>query len=1001
MQDVLKILASTRSRPPWQKALAYNVKENDLRDNKQGDVRLFGIQLSKAAETAALEQMQLQILQQLDFRDRLDRHNRIPIAHKGTFQWIYASQNQLVNKNVKSFAEWLEGRDSLYWITGKPGSGKSTLMKFIVSDERTRTHLRVWSRGMELITASFYFWNSGSDVQMSLLGLLRTLLCDTLYACPSLIPDVFPSRWAQTSLVGEAVQPWTEEELLSAFSLTVARLAERCKICLFIDGLDEFSGRHEQLLQVVNHALSLKNVKICLASRPWPIFDDAYGRRANLMLQNLTFDDIKRYATANLCSSRGFEALRRSEPSYASQLVERIAEKAEGVYLWVSLVVDSLLKGMTNRDRILDLERRLEEIPGDLEELYQKILNSIESFYLGHASQLFQLVREGKGDFTALTLSFADGGETDALQAAIDPMSTEEKDERYEQMKFRLSSRCKGFLEIPTFIATECTTPNTNSPLEHEPANANPELMGTRSSVPSRPRLQFNYSREANHPGFSRLTWSDRERFRPRARLSSAREPLSFSSPTPFITREGERSIPYPTTTNEPFNMWEASEALNANRRPFGHSEQLPPLRYELLPQNLRNAGPISPREMEIEVSSEGIGTLQIGDQANRRTSTPPSQDEAERSHGQVRSEPFNVTNDNFSSFPDRKVAYLHRTARDFLEKPEVWYQIMSHSPADFVLYKAILGSLIYELKSLPRDARGAIAVSDCIHRTFQYSAYLEARGVPSTKWSIELEEVIRVAIEQCQKVWIESVRPDKTVMEIRKRGERGFYAAAAEYPLHSIVQQKLLNGMQILPEQEHRSLLDCAIADYAAYASLCDFSFGTSHPLPDIRFIRRLLESGEDPNQLYRGRTPWGCVLQEACKVSADDSIDTRLKSDLLSVWAEIVELFITHKANPYENRNAPNGNAIRAAFGRAMPDKSRQLELKLDKSKRRISRLGNFFLGGHSFKNTVDTMPLYRLRQLQKAQMPGLTHAEYYQQKPDEKSEPEPENALKPFIH
>src|ERR1700753_2524228 len=116
MQDVLKILKSTRSKPQWQKELAKNVKDNDLKEDKAGDVKLFSFQLSKAAETATLEQMQLKILQQLDFRDRLDRHNRIPVAHKETFQWIYASQSQLVNKNFKSFADWLECDDNLYWI---------------------------------------------------------------------------------------------------------------------------------------------------------------------------------------------------------------------------------------------------------------------------------------------------------------------------------------------------------------------------------------------------------------------------------------------------------------------------------------------------------------------------------------------------------------------------------------------------------------------------------------------------------------------------------------------------------------------------------------------------------------------------------------------------------------------------------------------------------------------------------------------------------------------
>jgi hypothetical protein len=56
---------------------------------------------------------------------------------------------------------------------------------------------------------------------------------------------------------------------------------------------------------------------------------------------------------------------------------------------------------------------------------------------------------------------------------------------------------------------------------------------------------------------------------------------------------------------------------------------------------------------------------------------------------------------------------------------------------------------------------------------------------------------------------------------------------------------------------------------------------------------------------------------------------------------------------------------------------------------------------LGSHSFKNTVDTMPLFRLRQLQKAQLPGITLAEHFRQSPDKKTKSPPQNNLKPFVH
>jgi hypothetical protein len=259
-----------------------------------------------------------------------------------------------------------------------------------------------------------------------------------------------------------------------------------------------------------------------------------------------------------------------------------------------------------------------------------------------------------------------------------------------------------------------------------------------------------------------------------------------------------------------------------------------------------------------------------------------------------LRSEPFHITNDSFALLANRKIAYLHRTARDFLEQSEIWNQILKNSSSEFVLYKAMLASMIRQLKCISNDAEGAITLSGIIHETLQYLSFLEKQGILSIEWTAEMAEVMRVAVAQCQSPWIEGLEMNKTITEIRKHGERAFLALAAEHPLHSFVHQKLLADVLILPDQEHRSLLDCVVADYAAYASLCDVSRSNDHPLPNFTLIQRLLGSGANPNQVYKDRTPWTCVLRDAWKISADESIELGRKTELLSFWADIVHEFI-----------------------------------------------------------------------------------------------------------
>jgi hypothetical protein len=114
---------------------------------------------------------------QLTFNDISIRENRIDPAFDKTFQWIFRSP-QSSNKPWSSFVDWLISPQHVYWITGKAGSGKSTLMKYIVHHQRTQDLLRICADKAgkkQLVSASFYFvecWitnpkNSGRHVTLS------------------------------------------------------------------------------------------------------------------------------------------------------------------------------------------------------------------------------------------------------------------------------------------------------------------------------------------------------------------------------------------------------------------------------------------------------------------------------------------------------------------------------------------------------------------------------------------------------------------------------------------------------------------------------------------------------------------------------------------------------------------------------------------------------------------------------------------------------------------
>ncbi|KAI9660993.1 MAG: hypothetical protein M1821_009320 [Bathelium mastoideum] len=895
LEDVKKALRSKTEHPTWQAKIVQDITAKDWKDNKAGDIYDFGIRLSQAAASVTKQQLELQILMQLSFRDRSDRHDRIAKAGANTFQWIYASQAALHGRKFSSFADWLKSNGKLYWITGKPGSGKSTLMKFINTDARTPQCLRAWSGGLPLITATFYFWNSGSESQMSQVGMLRGILYEALSQRPSLVSSAFPERWATSQHIGEDVHPWSISELLHAFDVLMEHSADAYKICLFIDGLDECSDSHDDLVSLITQYLPFQNVKFCLGSRPWPIFEDAFAQRPNLMLQDLTFDDIIRFANSKLCNSRGFQSLAACEPGYASRLTYRIAQKACGVFLWTSLVVDSLLTGLSNCDRISDLEKRLEETPDDLEELYEKMLKSIEKFYAGHVSQIFQLVREGNGNMTALMLSFADEeDENIAFKTLTNPIANGEKSMRYEIVKKRLNSRSKGFLEIPTEVASS-------------------------------------------------------------------------------ISEEGMPSL---------------GESMSANCTSYGHSNI--PSDYSIFPQQDVTetqanddslAGPKQEKKVgltDLTIDPVAVSLAKIARSVRKDVTGTQVSDIDIRHAAETRDIP--QIRDPWPVSPaDRKVTYLHRTARDFLQKPEVWSSILADSPEGFNSQKILMKSYILNLKTMNQSEENTTGITDCIYQILQYASSVEQRF--GTTLFAELDETMRVATSYCQSIEMRSAEQDAMMTETRLRGQSGFLTYAAKFGLQIFIQEKLENGISIFPGQGPQSILYHSVADYKTYASLSERS-GDVHqnPVPDLAFIRRRLNLGEDPNDAYNGKSPWEIAIQEACEIASKDDLSRKVRQSLLSHWSIIVEEFIKHGANPYANRNSPNGNAIRAAFGLDLPLRAKELEILLNRSQRRWNRLGKFLALKQSSKASTVAIPLFRLKQLENAQIPGHSFSEHY---------------------
>lgn len=396
----------------------------------------------------------IHILESLQYKRMTARYEKIVEAHAKTFEWIYDESTLSQHGELQHhFLQWLESGDGLFWVSGKAGSGKSTLMKFITEHPKTRQALSQWASGQHLITAGFYFWHAGTVLQKSQEGLLQSLLYEIFRQCPELIPDVLPERWKSCKPSNPINRHWSRAELVKTFDKLSNGPIMLKRACFFIDGLDEYDGDHNKLIRLLRSFSRPNHIKICASSRPWNIFKRAFGTRSHTMLrlEDLTRNDITLYVRETLEQSDLFNQLRKRENAHCINLVNEVVSKAQGVFLWVYLVVRSLLTGLTNADRIMDLRRRLRHLPADLEAYFAHMLASIDTFYEQQTAQTFKIALDASEPQTVMTYVMLDELHEDpqfALCLRVEEWDGWEIMGKCGNMALRINARGMGLLEV-------------------------------------------------------------------------------------------------------------------------------------------------------------------------------------------------------------------------------------------------------------------------------------------------------------------------------------------------------------------------------------------------------------------------------------------------------------------------------------------------------------------------------------------------------------------------
>ena len=192
-------------------------------------------------------------------------------ANPKTFQWVWSS----------SIAQWLSNSDGLFWICGKPASGKSTLLHHIATNEQVGRRLRQTLQ-IEWITV-YHFFDfrasiEGESVRNTFEGFLRSLLFQLISATAG---NVRNDDIGQNAFSRNFEQHWSRGDLLKRLKRFLGKSPR--PICIFVDGLDEYASGQDDIedrqwdLADLLKDISGPRSKLCIASRPEKVFRTAFA----------------------------------------------------------------------------------------------------------------------------------------------------------------------------------------------------------------------------------------------------------------------------------------------------------------------------------------------------------------------------------------------------------------------------------------------------------------------------------------------------------------------------------------------------------------------------------------------------------------------------------------------------------------------------------------------------------------------------------------------------
>lgn len=425
-QSFERVSAKGNARMQIGHSIVYNIHTGDARDDGT----------SKTPQEEAYKAKAKGLLLSLAFSNMYYHTASIKQAYARTCRWFFDTPHYVRWRSSSMQA----GHKNLLWIKGKPGSGKSIVMR--------RALRYATDHYSEEKVVSFFFNARGKALERSTEGMFRSLLHQMASDVPKL-PDMVQAM----AMEEYAKESWPLELLKELFSEAIHHLTSTCRVNCYIDALDE-ADVEEDVRDLISYLEGIKSMKqpfsILFASRHYPNISISTAQQLVFDNHQGHMDDVAVYVQGNL---------KINDVRLKAETASEIIRRSSGLFLWAALAVGIINKEADHGNHHR-LKSQLQAIPAGVRALLDDVLLSgDDSEYTLPLVQLVLLTYEPLGPEELYHAIMVATGHLNIVASSRNPYPV---DSRMID-KFLLSSS-KGLVEVTGDVETSEQEVDKNSP---------------------------------------------------------------------------------------------------------------------------------------------------------------------------------------------------------------------------------------------------------------------------------------------------------------------------------------------------------------------------------------------------------------------------------------------------------------------------------------------------------------------------------------------------------